>query len=279
MNIGYVKLDKPKKGFFNNICYRIRQIFNLVYQDRYVKENFYISKINDASKLKLIKLLKKSNINFIISEKGIDIDYPTLTGKMSLKYMLPEVVKYCFKLIHPKIEEIFICTNNYTKECEQIINNLCQYVKVVNIISENSKYLILEKELENKGIYITVNNNKRKSLKMANIVINLDFKDLKGYSINRNMILIDITNKLKIDKGFDGIYIKGIKLTTDKIMRVFSEYENFDKNKLIEAEMVKINKYDLVRKYIQMNKFEILEVIGERNIQKEEFKRIEKMIS
>ena len=60
-------------------------------------------------------------------------------------------------------------------------------------------------------------------------------------------------------------------------MRVFSEYENFDKNKLIEAEMIKINNYENVRKYIEINKFEVFEVIGERVIAKEEFKRIEKI--
>ena len=93
------------------------------------------------------------------------------------------------------------------------------------------------------------------------------------------MIVIDIASNMKISKGFDGIYIKGIKIGTDKVMRVFSEYENFEKDKLIEAEMIKINNYDLVRKYILMNKFNIEEVIGQRVITTEEFKRLEKMIS
>ena len=61
-------------------------------------------------------------------------------------------------------------------------------------------------------------------------------------------------------------------------MRVFSEYENFNKEELIEAEMIKIGKYELVRKYIEMNKFEIREVIGERRIIPEEFDRVQKMI-
>ena len=92
------------------------------------------------------------------------------------------------------------------------------------------------------------------------------------------MIVIDLSNNLKLEKGFDGIYIKGIKIKTNKVMRVFSEYENFDKNKLIEAEMIKIKNYEDIRKYIEMNKFEVFEVIGERVIAKEEFKRIEKLI-
>ncbi len=279
MNLAYVKLDKPKEGLLNIIKYKLRYCLNWVYRDRYVKDNYYITKLNNKSKNKVIEMLKRDKIDFIIEEKGIGLNYPTLKGNFALKYMLPEVVQYCFKLIHPKIEEVYICTNVFSNENVKIIKDLSSYVKVVNIISENSRYLILEKQLENEGIYITINNNKRKSLKIANVVINLDFKEFKGYVTNRNMIVVDISNNMKISKGFDGIYIKGIKIGTDKIMRVFSEYENFEKDKLIEAEMIKIGKYDLVRKYIAINKFDISEVIGERTINLAEFKRIGKMIS
>ena len=170
-------------------------------------------------------------------------------------------------------------SNKYNVENVQIIKELSSYVKVVNIVSENTKYLILEKELEKIGIYITVNNNKRKSLKKANILINLDFKDIDEYNINRSMIIIDITNNMYLSKGFDGIYIKATKIDTEKIKRVFSEYENFERNELIESEMLKIGKYDQVRQYISMNKFTISQVIGKREINTEEFRRIEKMIS
>ena len=226
----------------------------------------------------LINILKKNKVDYVIEENGININYPKLRGNYSLKYMLKETVKYCFRLTNLKVEEIFITVNRYTEENVQIIKDLAYIVKGVNIVSENTRYLNLEKELENNGVYITVNNNKRKSLKRANIVVNLDFKNFNQYAINRSMIIIDTSQYFNIRKGFDGIYIKGIKIKTDKIMRVFSEYENFNKDNLIEAEMIKINKYDDVRKYIEINKFEISEVIGERIIVKEEFKRIEKMI-
>ncbi len=279
MNLGYIKLDKPKKGILNKLCFYIRKTFNLVYKDKLIKENYYICNLKDESKEKLIKLLKKNEIDYILTENGIDINYKKLNGSFALKYMIPEVVKYCFKLIHPKMEEIFICTNNFTNENVQIIKDLASYVKVVNIISSNSRYVVLEKDLERSGIYITVNNNKRTSLKKANIIVNLDFKDLKNYSVSRNMIIIDVSNKFNIDKGFDGIYIKGIKIGTEKVMRVFGEYENFEKEQLIESEMLKIEKYNMVRDYIRMNKFEIKEVIGERRIELGEFDRMKRLIS
>lgn len=278
MNLGYIKLDKPQKGLFSKFIFQIRKNFNLAYKDKTVDNNYYICNLEDKSIDRLIKLLKKDNIDYIIAEKGIDINYKKLNGSFALKYMIPEVVKYCFRLINPKTEEVYICTNNFTNENIQIIKDLSSYVKVVNIISSNSRYLALEKELERSGIYITVNNNKRTSLKRANVIVNLDFKDLKNYSISRNIIIVDASNKFNIDKGFDGIYIKGVKIGTNKIMRVFGEYENFEKNQLIEAEMVKIEKYNMVREYIRINKFEIEQVIGERIIELDEFTRIKKLI-
>ena len=279
MKIGYIKLDKPKEGKLNKIKYNIKKFFNCVWKDKYNKENYYLCRINNNSKNKLINMLLRDGINYTVQEKGLDINYNTLNGKFTLKYMLPEIVKYCFKLIHPKIEEVFVCANKYSEENVKIIKELSLYVKVVNIISDNSRYLILEKELESNDIYITVNNNKRKSMKRANILINLDFRDIDEYNINRNMIVIDITNNMYLSKGFDGIYIKSTKVDTEKIKRVFSEYENFERDELIESEMVKIGEYNQVRNYVKMNKFTISKVIGKRMIDVEEFKRLEKMVS
>ena len=174
MNIGYIKLDNPKEGFLNSIFYKIRKSFNFIYKDKYRDKVYYICNVNEKSVNKLVSKLKRDNIDYIIAEKYIKIDYPKLTGKFSLKYMLPEVVKYCFTLANFKLDEIFICTNNYTEENKQIIEDLTSYVKVVNVVTDNSRNISLEKQLERKGIYITVNNNKRKSLKRANVVINFD---------------------------------------------------------------------------------------------------------
>ncbi len=188
--------------------------------------------------------------------------------------MLPEVINYCLRLVDYKTDDIYVCTNEYNKENISIIKELCNNIKVVNIITKNNSYRELEKSLEGKGIYITVNNNKRKSLKRARIVINLDFKDFKEYNTNRNMIVIDIDGTIHLNKSFEGIYIKAAEIQTSKVMRVFSEYEKFNKSELIEAEMIKLEDYDKVRKYIRMNKFDITNVLGKRKIEMQEFKRI-----
>lgn len=274
MKLAYVKMDKPKENnLLNKVKYKLRQLFGMVYKDKY-ENNFYINKVNKKQKSKITKLLTRHNIDFAISEAGIDIDYAKLNGRYILKYMLPEVVNYCKKMMNFKTEELYICVDEYNNENLSIINDLCNNIKVVNIITKNNRYKELERKLEGKGIYITVNNNKRKSLKKANIVINLDFKNLKDYNTNRNMIVIDIGGSLELNKSFEGIYIKEAKIDTTKVMRVFSEYEKFNRAELIEAEMLKLEEYNKVRKYIQMNKFDITEVFGKRKIENQEFQRI-----
>ena len=71
---------------------------------------------------------------------------------------------------------------------------------------------------------------------------------------------------------------RDIETTLNTYCNVFNEYKNFERNDLIESEMVKIEKYNKVRNYIKMNKFTISKVIGKRIINIEEFKRIEKMV-
>lgn len=210
----------------------------------------------------------------LFRKHGIDIDYAKLSGRYILKFMLPEVINYCIRLLDFKIDELYICVNEYNKENVSIIKDLCNNTKVVNIITKNSHYRELERNLEEKGIYVTVNNNKRKSLKRANIVINLDFKELKDYNVSRNMIMIDLDGSLQTNKSFQGIYIKSAEVGTAKVMRVFSEYEKFNKSELIEAEMIKLKEYETVRKYVRMNKFDIINVLGKRKINTQEFKRI-----
>ena len=100
----------------------------------------------------------------------------------------------------------------YSNENISIIKELVNKVKTVHIISNNKNYTKLENELEKEGIYITVNNNPRKSLKRAILVINMDFKNIANYNYNRTMTIIDLTGNLKLPKGFEGIYIKSVKV-------------------------------------------------------------------
>lgn len=275
MNIGYVKLDKMNKI---NYVYR-----NLLKKIRVV-DNYYYLPSNSEKILSVVReKLKQDNIDYIIQEKDIDCGYPELSGKYNVKYMLPEILKYCYNKLEKeiKMQEIHICVEEFTKENIKIIEELCDTVKVVNIVTDHMRqFQELEKRLEKKQIYITVSSNRRKSLKRAKMIINIDFKELKSFNLNRNCIIINAAQNLEIGREFDGICIEKITLDTKKVMRIFSDMENMDKQKLIEAEILKKNSYSDIRESILKNKIHILKLFGKRNeIEINEFENLKKKIN
>ncbi|MBR3325144.1 MAG: hypothetical protein IKG14_03775 [Clostridia bacterium] len=289
MNIAYVKIRKKKelnrgnyiKNIIENNKINIKKLLNIVEQDKYHKEIFYLNSLEKESKTKLANKLKEEKMKYAIVEKGYTIDYPLLNGVYTLKSMIPELVDFCFKALKPEINEIYICTEIFSFENISIIEELTKKAKVVNIVTNNKRYRNLEKRLEEKEIFITVSGNKRQSLKKAKILVNLDFSNLDLYNINRNMIVIDITKCMKIPKSFDGIIIRGIKANTKKVIRVFSDFEEFSKQDLIEAELAKINDYKKSREYIINNKIYIERIFNKEPITMQEFirlKRIKKIL-
>ena len=113
------------------------------------------------------------------------------------------------------LQDIYILTNYYQKNNINLIRNLSTKVKTVNVItSEIQKYKNLEEIMQENGIAICVANNKRKSLKNAKIIINLDFseEELKEYIINRNACIINLTQEKCTNlKRFSGILIRDIR--------------------------------------------------------------------
>ena len=283
MNIGYVKKAKKIesdgiKSYFYNVLTNIKMIFNYVEKDKYKTNVFTVYNFNDKSQRKLKEKLKKNNIEALVVENNNNIiNYYKIESGYLLKYMAPEIIDLCFKFVKPILDEIYICTNIFNYENVQIIESLVSKVKIVNIVSKNQNYCRLEKRLEEKGIFITVSKNRRKSLKKANIVLNLDCEDFSEYNINRHLILIDVTGKSRLPEGFNGIIIRKIRVNTKKILRVFSEFENFEKEELLEAELVKIGNYEKVRNYIDLNKIYVEELYNKKLIDNSEFKRVKEL--
>ena len=275
MNIGYVKLDKLTK---------IQYIYRNVMKKIRVDGNNYYLPSNSEKILEMVRnKLKEDGIEFIVQEKDIECGYPELSGKCIVKYMLPEIIEYCFKVMNKqiKMEEIHICVENFNKENINIIEELCSKVKIVNIVTNHLRqFQELEKRLERKEIYITVSSNKRKALKRANLIVNLDFKEFKTYNLNRNAIIVNAEKYIELGKDFEGILIERIKVDTNKIMRIFSEMNKARKEELIEAEIVKKDNYEEIRNLININKLTIAQIYGKRDvISKAEFESIKRKIS
>lgn len=270
MNIGFIKLDK-----LAGIEKFYKKLFKII---RIQNNTYFIPDINEKIISKLIQKLKQDNIEYVISEKGVDIEYNRLDGKYLLKCAIPEVVKYCYNALdkNEELEEIYILAENCTKENIRIIESLSNKVKVANIVTNHLRqFQELEKRLERKEIYITVSSNKRKALKRAELIINLDYNNFNGFNVNKNSIIINCNKEFKLNKDFEGICIENIDIEISKIMRIFSENENMDKKELFEAELLKQKDLDESRYILEKSKMKITELIGKRGkIDLSEFEKI-----
>ena len=284
MKIGYVKLKKKENSkkivdILFNISIMLKCLLNYVEKDRFNKPIYTVYNENIKSKEKLIKKLKTDSIDYIVLDSDFEINYSKLNGRYIMRAMVPELLNICYKKINPIIDEVYICTNVFNKSNIELIKKIIEKVKVVNIVTENKNYYRLERNLEEKNIFITVSGNKRKSLKNASLVLNLDLDTFNDYNINRHMIIIDIDGNLKIQNSFDGIIVRKICIKTNKVLRVFSEFDSFNKEELIEAEIAKLDNYEQIRDFIVLNKIKVDGLYNDREIQEQEFKRIKSYIN
>lgn len=230
--------------------------FNIATIEKIDKEHLLIivPKVNDK-KIEKIKLqYKKDKIIFSKLLKQYQEKYEK---EKIINEFLAEILDFIIEKtenekIKMEMQNIYFLANEYNKKNIDIIEKILQKTKTINIVTRNlKKYMEYEEKLyDEKGILISVTNNRRKSLKNAKIIINIDFKEeeLKQYSINRNCIFINCAGeKYKSIKYFDGTIINDIEVCANEIerLREFELYQDFETTDIYigfknESENVKI---------------------------------------
>lgn len=165
-----------------------------------------------------------------------------LDGKQIIKENIDILLKYILEDIPMELQDIYILTNIYKETNIKMLRKIAPKFKSLNIITnEIKKYSVLEEIMQNEAI-INVANNKKKSLRRARIIINLDFskEDLSNYNIFRNSIIINTTDeKINNLKGFEGIIIQDIELKLEEKQEKFIKnnnlYKNFKKIEIYES--------------------------------------------
>lgn len=164
-----------------------------------------------------------------------------------------EVIKSVIESKKQILEEqslsILIDTKDYNNT--QLISELITQYKIINIVTSNRKQFAgLEEEAEQNFEPISVLNNKRKSLRNAKYILNVDFsgEKIKEYSIDRTAVIFNIADT-KIDKlmYFDGNIINNVKLIDNGEFELQDEY-NIQREKWSEAirEKIEKNEYELI---------------------------------
>lgn len=243
------------KNFINKLIYNFKFMTNKVWHEN--KDTYFVMNFNEKSKSKLKALLTKNNVQKVIVEDDVDIDFETLDGSEAIKFTYIQVIDELRKQTNKDLPEISVCVNEYNENTKGIIKEFSRITKVVNVVTQNEAFFNLEKELENNNIFITVSTNKRKALKKAELMLNIDFNSVKDYNVNRKMMIINLNNKIQVAKSFEGIIIKSVQLTTKKVMKIFAENENLPKSKLLEKELIEMNSKERADEFIRTNKITI----------------------
>ena len=137
------------------------------------------------------------------------------------------------------------------------------------------------------GILISVSNNKRKALKRAKYILNVNLSkgELEKYKINRDAIIINIQENVKYDdSNFDGINVNYFEIKVpDELQEKFEKIGgNFDDAILYESMLLSENiqkkKIEGATERISKDDICITSLIGNNGIiRDEELVKINKM--
>lgn len=278
MVVGYIK-DKKLKQF--------KGIEIDFFDNNYIIALDSNKKNKDKIKKKLIKYVQKFKIDTLVFSKELE-DFKlsilemlvannvlVLNGKNLMEFMEFEVVKYIInkQKVDMKGEEIYIVFKKTDTLDLNFLKKFIEGFRIVNIITNDVDRLknVQNNLFDNEGILISVSNNKKKALKRAKYVlnINLNKKELEKYRINRNAIIINIREVVKYDTcGFEGINVNQIKIKCpDELLEKFEQIgDKFDLVELYESLLFSDNmqkrKIEDVYDRIEKDDIRIMEVIG-----------------
>ncbi len=249
-------------------------------------------KINDfyyrRIETKINKKIKKLNIDNVVMQQRIkniyNLQVNKLNGDIIFKNSIQKTLKFILKKLDNKPEDmdVYVCINEKKQYIYNQLIDLGNIFRTINLVTNNIKEIKeFEKVLENDLITTTISNNKRKALRRAELIINVDFEEneLNEYLLNRNAIIINLP-KIKINqKSFQGINIIGIKILLNesakyRIREDIKYLCNFEEIELYESEII-----DEKEKWIKIGQdVNILNLIGQKGaIREEEYTRIKNM--
>lgn len=244
----FCKIPKWLRKFILNMMIRTNCIIEKTIDENkkiYLIPNIEKEKIYRKIKRKLEKeKTKTQKVQVVLSNKikkykNYFEDYTIVEGRNVYLDFLENILNKVLEENPIALQDIYVLTNQYCKKSVSIIKKLAFKVKTINIITNQvQKYKSLEEIMQEQGIIICVANNKKKSLKKAKIIINLDFKneEIKQYTIFRNAIFINATKeKITNLRGFDGIIIQDIEIELEEEQKQWIKENCLDKSfKIIE---------------------------------------------
>lgn len=283
--------DKIKKLYLKVMRkIEVKEIINDSYKNIAINKimmcipNYKFNKVdNTFIKYLLYKLNQNGTKNIVLSEslnkkellknQLYSHNYNILNGRFLIKTSTMDILNYIMEKAGSQInkEEISILVNDNTNINTEIIKDIANKARRVNVITNNiARFKKLEKRLyEEKGIMLSIGNNRKKGLGKSKYIVNIDFPEelLSKYKIYKNAILINLENTCKItSKAFSGIIVNDIDIEYKKteeennLLKIFSKKVNY------EAKMISLGSYNEIKDLKPKDEYKVINTIGNNGV-------------
>lgn len=206
-------------------------------------------------KEELVNLFKSNNINIF-------------DGRWLINYIAYEIINYIIEENKIKKEEteISILVNYLDDTSIENIKLLAKEFKRINIVTNHiNKLKKIEQDIYDEfGIMLTITNNKKKSLKNARIILNIDFpkETINKYNIFDEAIIVNLDGDVKIDKKrFSGININDYEIKSSFVFN-----NKFYAKDIYESKIYKKTTFINIREEIKKSGLKIKELVGNNGI-------------
>lgn len=266
--------------------YYIKQGQTSIFNKLKIKDNTceIKSKLNKTSKIKrVVEKMIQNKIEYVILSNELKdnnefIDTLLYTkkirifdGKWLFNYLIVDILEYLkdrFNL--DENTEIAILSNNVSEEISGNIEELCEKYKKIKIVTEHfEKFKKIEERIySNTGFPLVTTNNKKKALNKVEIIINFDLDEdgINKFNIFENAIIINLSNKIKINKKrFNGIIISDYNITSNskevEESKVF--FKSLKEKRIDEANL---SKFQIIRRIIKEENIKINSLIARNQV-------------
>ena len=260
----------------NNVKFSDRLKF-FTKKDNKILVNFDLDKFNIKKAKKILKILNKNSVRNVVLSKELQknemlINYLNssnvniFNGRWLEKYLAYEIVKYILvkKNIKEEETEIAILINQIDEVSTENIKLFSKEFKRVNVVTNHIEKLknIEESIFDEFGIMITITNNKKKSLKNAKIILNMDFPNelINKFNIYDDAIILNLDGDIKINKKrFSGLNINNYEISLNDVDYLSEEFYIRD---IFESQIYKKAAFKNIRKEIKEKGVNIEQLIG-----------------
>ena len=245
---------------------------DLKLENKIAKQEILIAKktkkILDKTHCKKVILSKQMQEKEIFYNQLYTYGFEISDGRWLFKVLAFDAINYVIKKnkTTEKIK-ISVLTNEIDDIVLETINQIIKKYKNINIVTNHmEKFKKLEEQiLEEYGIMITVNNNKKKSLIKSDIILNLDFPNelINKYRIAEKASIINIRGNIKKKKKrFEGKIYNDYEIKYENLEEFDFDKENiYYKKNIYEAYIYKQQPIENIMNKIRKDKVKIVELL------------------